>query len=207
MKRGTLMTTFTYTLKQLEELGKKDEKLNCLITKYGKIERTTTLDPFLCLLQSIISQQLSLKAASTITQRFISLVGEITPENILATSNEDLRACGLSYRKIEYIQGVAKAKLEGLPFDHLQDYTDEEVIKLLCKLKGVGVWTVEMLCIFSLERSNIFSTNDLALKKGLCKLYHLDSITKEEFTSYHTLFTPYASIASFYLWTYAHDKT
>lgn len=201
------MTTFTYTTKQLEELAMKDKRLQFLIDKYGKIERTTTPDPFVCLLQSIISQQLSLKAAATITQRIFTLLEEVTPEKFLSLSTEELRTCGLSFRKVEYIQGIAKAKLEGLPFDCLQDYSDEEIIDILTRLKGVGIWTAEMLCIFSLERLNIFSYNDLALKKGLCTLYELDSISKEEFLAYHVLFSPYASIASFYLWEYAHDQT
>ena len=172
------------------------------------IVRQTELESFACsadlflgLVQSIVSQQLSVKVADVIFRRVETLLGEITAEDLLAADSEALRGCGLSGRKVEYLRGIAEAQRTGtIDFDSLARKSDAEIIAELVKLKGVGVWTAEMLLIFALGRPDILSFNDLGIRRGIMMLNGLESLTETQFEEYRRRYSPYGTLASLCLW-------
>ncbi len=193
---------FKYTTEQLCELKTKDETLANLIDKIGMIKRETNPYTFDELMRSMVAQQISTKAAVTVSKRLKDKIG-LSAENLANANVEYIQSCGMSMIKASNIQAIAKAHLEGSI--HINDYenmTDNEIIQDLTKLRGVGEWTAEMLLLFSLNRYDILSYNDLVIRKSLCRLYGLEKITKKEFKYYKDLFSPYGSIASLYLWEY-----
>lgn len=195
------MHIFKYGLKEIEYLKKKDKKLSAAIDSIGIIEREIIPDTFIALISSIISQQISNKAYNTVWNRLLLLVCSITPENISKTDITKIQACGMSNRKAEYIKGIAEAAISGeVDFNKLHTMTDEEIIKKLSSLRGVGQWTAEMLLIFSLNRLDVVSYKDLAIRRGMMKLYGLKELKKEKFEIYKKRYSPYGSVASLYLW-------
>ena len=158
-------------------------------------------DLFYALVQSIISQQLAVKAAAAIFQRVEIHLGKITAESLLSAAFDDLRSCGLSGRKIEYLRGIADAKISGtIDFESLAMLPDAEVIKELVKLKGVGVWTAEMLLLFALGRPDVLSFHDLGIRRGIILLNGLAQLSAREFEYFRRRYAPYGSLASLYLW-------
>lgn len=195
------MNYFIYGEKEIEYLKKKDKKLAEAIDKIGMIKREIILDPFEAIITSVVGQQISNKAAVTVNSRLLELVGEIAPDNIGQASIVDIQKCGMSNRKALYIKGIAEAALDkSIDFKNLHKLSDEEIIKELTSLYGVGVWTAEMLLIFSLGRMDVLSFKDLAIVRGMMRLYGLDKITKKEFEKYRKRYSPYGSVASLYLW-------
>ena len=143
----------------------------------------------------------AVKAAAAIFGRVEHLLGEISPGNLLAADNLQLRQCGLSQRKIDYLRGIADASLSGrINFSDLAEKEDSEVIATLTTLKGVGIWTAEMLLLFALGRPDILSYNDLGIRKGIMALYNLDELSQSDFEFYRKRYSPYGSLASLYLW-------
>lgn len=200
------MNYFQYGQKEIEYLKKKDKKLSAAIDRIGMIKRKITTDPFQELISSIVSQQISNKAAETVWNRFCELIVEITPENILKVNEEAIQKCGMTMRKVTYIRGIAEAAMSGeIEFSNLHLLSDEEIIKKLSSLYGVGVWTVEMLLIFSLNRYNVVSYKDLAIRRGMMNLYGLKTLSKEQFEKYKKRYSPYGSVASLYLWELSVD--
>ena len=129
-------------------------------------------DCFVDLVQTIINQQLSDKAADTIYKRFKNLMPEVNPENVLKIKDEKIRAAGISYSKIKYIKGVAEEIVSGkLDLKKFDKQTDEIVMEELVKLNGIGPWSAEMFLMFSLGREDIFSAGDQGLKNAIKKLY------------------------------------
>ncbi|MDB5162685.1 MAG: hypothetical protein JWO54_269 [Candidatus Saccharibacteria bacterium] len=158
------------------------------------------------LVESIISQQLSVKAADTILKRFKELFSTNfpTPEDILATDIEVLRSVGLSRQKASYIKDLASRVLEGsVQFSHLDSLSNQEVIDELIQVKGVGVWTVHMFLLFCMGRLDVLPTGDLGIKNGIFKLYELtEKPTPQdmEMIALNNNWHPYESVASWYLW-------
>ena len=195
------MAVFAYGAKEIEHLRKKDKKLGLAIDRIGPIEREVDPDPISAIIGSIVSQQISNKAAETVLGRLLQSVGAITPQNLAAADASEIQKCGMSYRKAGYIMGVAQAAVtKSLDFDILATLSDEEIIKKLSALQGVGVWTAEMLLIFSLQRPNVVSFGDLAIRRGMMNLYGLKELKKDQFAVYKKRYTPYGSVASLYLW-------
>ncbi|MBP2022440.1 3-methyladenine DNA glycosylase/8-oxoguanine DNA glycosylase [Clostridium punense] len=195
------MEFFKYGEKEIEYLKKKDKKLGAAIEKIGMIQREITPNPFEALISSIVSQQISSKAAETVWNRFINVIGVVAPENIDKVSIEEIQGCGMSLRKVGYIKGIAEAAISGeVDFSTLHTLTDEEIVKKLSALKGVGVWTAEMLLIFSLCRPDVVSFGDLAIRRGMMNLYGLKELPKEKFERYKKRYSPYGTVASLYLW-------
>ncbi len=193
---------FKYTTTQLNELKDKDETLANLIDKIGMIERETNPHTFNELIRSMVAQQISTKAAITVSKRLAENIG-LSAESLASANVEDIQSCGMSMIKANNIQAIAKAHLDGsIHIDDYENMTDNEIIEDLVKLRGVGEWTAEMLLLFSLNRYDILSYNDLVIRKSICRLYGLEKITKKEFKHYKDLFSPYGSIASLYLWEY-----
>ena len=158
-------------------------------------------DLFYALAQSIVSQQLAVRAAEAIFARVAALPGGVTPAGILGASDETLRGCGLSARKAEYLRSAAEAGSSGkLDFAALAEKPDAEVIAELVKLKGVGVWTAEMLLIFALCRRDVLSYRDLGIRRGVMRLYGVPEPTEAEFEYYRKRYSPYGTLASLYLW-------
>jgi 3-methyladenine DNA glycosylase/8-oxoguanine DNA glycosylase len=201
------MKIFDYGDKEITYLGKKDKQLSKIINALGKIERQVMPNLFEALVESIIGQQISSKAAATVNQRLRDRFnGEISPEKVAATNHFYIQECGTTLKKAGYIKIAADAILYGkIKLDNFSSMTDEEIIAQLIQLPGVGVWTAEMLMIFSLQRPNIISYDDLIIRRSIMKLYKLEGLTKEQFETYKKRYHPYASIASLYLWAYGHS--
>lgn len=195
------MNYFNYGEKEINYLKKKDKVLGEAIDRIGMIKREVILDPFQGLISSIVSQQISTKAAITVGARLLDLVGEINPENIANADLEMIQKCGMSNRKALYIKGVGEAAVsKTVDFNKLHFLSDEEVTKSLTSLYGVGVWTAEMIMIFSLQRPDIVSFKDLGIRRGIMNLYGLEELTKKDFEIYKKKYSPYGSVASLYLW-------
>lgn len=195
------MEIFKYGDVELNYLKKKDKKLGAAIDRIGIIEREVIPDLFTALIKSIVGQQISSKAATTVWNRIGELLGEITPNTISLASIEEIQKCGLSMRKTNYIKGIGEAVINGtLDLNGLYELSDDEIIKQLSSLNGVGKWTAEMLLIFSMERPNVVSFGDLAIQRGIIRLYGLKELSKERFEVYKKRYSPYGSVASLYLW-------
>jgi DNA-3-methyladenine glycosylase II len=195
---------FPYGEKEIEYLKKADKKLATVIDQIGIIERPIIPDLFSALVHSIVGQQISTKAHQTIWERIQNRSGEITPAVIDNLTLEELQQCGISFRKADYIKSVAQKILRS-EFDihSLHSMSDEEVCAKLSELNGIGVWTAEMLMIFSMQRPNILSYGDLAIHRGLRMVYRHRKIDKTKFNKFWKRYTPYASVASLYLWAVA----
>jgi len=195
------MHIFEYGQKEIDYLKSKDKKLGAAIDKIGIIKRKVTPDPFEALISSVVGQQISSKAAVTVWNRLVELLGSITPESISQADISKIQVCGMSQRKAGYIKGIAEAAISGeVDFDLLHTMTDEEIIKKLSSLHGVGEWTAEMLLIFSLNRPDVVSYKDLAIRRGMMNLYGLKELPKEKFDRYKKRYSPQGSVASLYLW-------
>lgn len=195
------MQIFEYGQKEIEYLKRKDKKLAEAIERIGIIEREITPDPFTALVSSVVSQQISKKAAQTVWSRLNTLLGAVSAESIGQLTLSEIQGCGMSVRKAGYIKGIADAAISGtVDFNALYTLADEQIIKKLSSLHGVGEWTAEMLLIFSLSRPDVVSYKDLAICRGMMNLYGLKELPKEKFERYKKRYSPYGSVASLYLW-------
>ena len=191
------------------KITQKDKKALCRrAPEFREVVRKIDLDGFECmddlfpaLVRSILAQQLSVKAADTICRRVEELLGTVTPETLAAAEPDALRRCGVSARKITYLRGIADAALTGaIDFHALSRLSDAEIINELVKLKGVGVWTAEMLLIFALGRPDVLSFRDLGIRRGIMLLNGLDRLTEQDFAFYRRRYSPYGTLVSLYLW-------
>ena len=200
------MPYFTYGETEINHLKRKCKTLGAAIDRIGMVERPVWPDPFEALVYCIVSQQISSKAVKTVWNRFVSLLGSITPESILRTDPEAMQKCGMTMKKVTYIRGIAESAQSGIVnFETLALQTDEEIIKTLSSLTGVGVWTAEMILILSLCRPNVISYGDLAIRRGIMNLYGLKTLSKQQFEKYKKRYSPYNSVASLYLWVLSLD--
>ena len=195
---------FIYGSKEVEYLKSRDKVLGEIIDKIGHIDRETDTDMFSSVVHHIIGQQISTKAQTTIWNRMKEKYGEVNAETISAADSAELQSLGMTFRKAEYIKDFA-AKVHGGTFalEEVASMSDEEAIKALASLKGIGVWTAEMILLFCLQRPDIFSFDDLAIQRGLRMVYHHRKIDRKLFEKYRRRFSPYCSVASLYLWAVA----
>lgn len=195
---------FRYSSKETDYLKGKDKALAEVIDKVGHIEREIDTDLFSSVIHHIIGQQISTKAQATIWLRMSDCFGNVNAENILAAGIPKLQSFGMTFRKAEYITDFA-AKVQNGEFDlqGISKLSDEEAIKELSALKGIGVWTAEMILLFCLQRPDIFSFDDLAIQRGLRMVYHHSKIDRKLFEKYRRRFSPYCSVASLYFWAVA----
>jgi DNA-3-methyladenine glycosylase II len=192
---------FDYGTAETAYLKKSDSALGEAIERLGRVERLVIPDLFHALLYAIIGQQVSAKAAQTVWRRLQESIGDITPKKISETSVQEIQKYGMTVRKAGYIVDAAKKMNEGsFNLEELKGLSDSEVIGRLSSLNGIGTWTAEMLLINSMERQDIVSWGDLAIKRGMMKLYGNTEITKEQFDGYKKRYSPYGSVASIYLW-------
>ena len=195
---------FKYGKTEIDYLKSRDKKLAAAIDKIGYIKREVTPDIFTALVNSITGQQISNKALVTILKRLHDKFSPITPENLSRIDVQEIQLCGISMRKASYISEMAKAVAGGeVDLSKLNSMSDKEVCDYLCKLKGIGSWTAEMIMLFSMQRSDILSAKDFVILKGMRALYGHKEITPALFEKYRSRYSPYGSVASLYLWQIA----
>jgi DNA-3-methyladenine glycosylase II len=196
-----------------KQLAATDPTMAALVERVGKIDLKTRLkrrseerpsDAYGALLRAIVGQQLSTKAARTIYGRILDLFGGSTPtpEQLLEAEETDLRAAGLSGRKVEYVRDLASHVIEGeLELDRLDQLPDEEVIEEIVAVRGLGVWTAEMFLLFHLERPDVLSAGDLGIRKAIQVEYGLEEMpTPTQVIEIGERWRPHRSLASLYLW-------
>lgn len=192
---------FPYGKIEMEYLRSRDRRLGAVIDHVGFIEREVDTDIFASLLKNIAGQQISNAALKTVLARVEDLIGEYTPENVYRAGADSMRSCGMSMRKAENIVSAAKLICDGeLDLEHLRECSDEEVIAVLTSLSGIGVWTAQMMLIFCFCRADVISFGDFGIKRGIELLYDEEKLTKAKISEYAARYSPYASVASFYLW-------
>ena len=192
---------FEYGEKEISYLKSKDAKLAEVIDTLGFVEREIDTDLFSAVVHHIIGQQISTKAQATIWQRMQDALDEVNAETILSAGVSDLQALGISFRKAEYISDFARKVHTGeFDIEAVSQMSDADAISALSSLKGIGVWTAEMILLFCMQRPDIFSYDDLAIQRGLRMVYHHRRIDRKLFEKYRRRFSPYCSVASLYLW-------
>ena len=198
------MHYFQYGDTEKEYLRKKDPVLAVAMDKIGHVHREVTPDLYAALVQHIVSQQISTKSAATVWIRMCAAFGEITPHNLGRATAEAVQRCGMSMRKAEHIKEFTQTVLDGgLDLQALHAMPDEELCACLVRIKGIGVWTAEMLMTFAMQRPDIMSWDDIAIHRGLRMLYRHRRITRELFARYKKRYSPYATVACLYLWAIA----
>ena len=195
---------FEYGEKEIAWLKSRDSILGSAMGEIGHISRPVMPDLFEALIHSIVGQQISSKALATVWARIRELTDPLTPDKIAALPAEDFQKCGITMRKAGYIKDIASAVMDGgLDLSALHELDDKEVCKRLSQIKGIGVWTAEMLMTFSMQRPDVMSWDDLAIHRGLRMLYRHRNITSALFAKYKRRYSPYATVASLYLWAIA----
>ncbi len=195
--------------KATSHLSGVDDRLRIIIGKIGMISLKLNNDIFFSLVESILSQQLTPKAADSIIRRLVALFpdGSVTPDAMLGLSDDALRSCGISRQKISYIKNIAEGVLEGsISSEHFNRMSDEEIISTLVRIKGIGTWTAKMFLIFSLGRTDVLPHEDLGIINAMQRVYLLEEkpsrdIVEKIAEKWH----PYCSIASLYLWKLKDD--
>jgi len=189
------------TLKKAYSFLSKDECLKFLIDKFSKeIDITERYNESysMALAFLIIEQQVSFRAAITIKKRFIDKVSNLSNDEIINLSDENLQSIGISYRKVEYIKNVFKY-FKNFKYD-FDNASNDNVISELIKIKGIGLWSSEMFLIFVLLRIDIFSKGDLALMNSIKKNYNIDLKQTDELDRLIDSWSPYKTVASLLLW-------
>ena len=199
-----MTTYFEYGEKEINYLKARDRRLAEVMEKAGMIKREIIPGFFAALVHSIVGQQISTKAHRTVWGRVKAALGEVTPENVLKLTPEELQGAGLSFRKVTYIRSAAQKIISGeFSVERLYGMSDSEVEASLSQLEGVGRWSAQMLMLFSMGRPDILSFQDLGIQRGLRMLYGHKKITPELFEKYRKRYSPYCSVASLYLWAVA----
>ena len=183
-------------------LVSKDKKLGKIITNYPKDFLFSKSDPFYTLARSIVGQQISVKAAQAVWDRYESKVKNVTPHRTLKMHFMTLKACGLSRQKTLYLKSLAKAFINNeINPNKWSNYSDEEIISELIQIKGVGRWTAEMFLIFYLLRPNIFPSTDIGLLRAISINYNLKyPLKNSDIKKFKRKWIPWSTAATWYLW-------
>ena len=191
-----------YWDKAKRSLARRDPVMAAIIRRYPRIHLEPRGDPFHTLARAIVGQQISVKAAQSVWNRYAGLVSVVSPEHTLKVKTKDLRSCGLSGRKCEYICDLAQRFADGLVHvHHWPDMSDEDVITDLVQVRGIGRWTAEMFLMFNLLRPDVFPLGDLGLRKGLQVAYHGGrKVSLKTLQSRGETLRPWRSMATWYLW-------
>ena len=191
----------------LKQLAQLDSDLAQALQRYGAPAPRQRPEGFETFLSTIISQQISTAAANTIMNRVRATLPSLTPEGLDQVTDAALRAAGLSTRKIEYARGLALATQTGtLLIDQLSGLEDAQVIEHITRLRGFGVWSAEIYCLFSLGRPDIFPADDLALQIALARLKGLEvKPTPKAARALTQHWQPYRSAGTLFLWHYYHE--
>lgn len=196
------MFTPAYWTEARKHLVKKDRVMKRLIPQFGDVCLETRGDAFTTLARSVVGQQISVKAAQTVWGKFVKLPEQMAPQNVLKLKVDDMRAAGLSARKVEYLVDLA------LHFDagklHVQaweEMDDEAIIAELVAIRGIGRWTAEMFLIFHMMRPNVLPLDDVGLINGISQNYFSgDPVSRSEAREVAAAWAPFCSVATWYIW-------
>jgi 3-methyladenine DNA glycosylase/8-oxoguanine DNA glycosylase len=202
-----VMEYFSYGKTEIEALKAADVILGAAIDRLGHPNQPLMPDLFVSLINCVISQQISTKAANTVQNRTVNRCGGVvTPEQIIQLSEEDIQSLGMSRKKARYIREIALAFVSGqINVNKLRNAEKDQIIMELTALPGIGIWTAEMVMLHSLQHPDICSWNDLGIRRGMMQLYGMKTISKTEFKELRRHYSPYGSVASIYLWAIAHQ--
>jgi len=185
-----------------KHLMKKDRVMKRLIPQFGQACLQSRGDAFATLARSVVGQQISVKAAQTVWDRFAKLPAQITPTQVLKLKIDDMRAAGLSARKVEYIVDLALHFDNGMV--HVDAWTgmdDEAIIAELIAIRGIGRWTAEMFLIFHLMRPNVLPLDDVGLINGISQCYFSgDVVSRSDAREVALAWAPYRTVATWYIW-------
>lgn len=188
----------------IAHLSHADTVLLQEVKRHGELPWPPERPHFDALCRAIIGQQLSTKAAATISQRFEAWAegaGGLKPTLVLHTTIDDLRALGLSGQKVTYIAALAEAWSTQAKLHRLEELEDEEVVRALTAIKGIGEWTAQMFLLFTLRRPDVFAPRDLGIKKAMERLYGLSMASSDrELVAFSERWSPYRSLACRHLW-------
>jgi DNA-3-methyladenine glycosylase II len=186
----------------ITHLKRCDPVLAAIIERVGPFALTYRDPTFEAMVRAIAFQQLNGKAAATIFNRLVACAGGITPENILALTEERMRACGLSGQKLAYIRDLAaKAQSGEVDFARLSEMPDEEVIEHLTRVKGIGVWSAQMFLMFALRRPDVMPTADYGIRVAIQKAYRKRKLPDPKtILKISAPWQPWRSVACWYLW-------
>jgi DNA-3-methyladenine glycosylase II len=183
-------------------LGRADPVLRAVIKAHPKVHLQPRGEPFFTLARAIVGQQISVKAAQSVWNRFETCVLRVSPENVLRRKRQELRACGLSDRKVEYVADLAQHFADGRIHVHKwPEMDDEAIIAELVEVRGIGRWTAEMFLIFNLLRPDVFPLDDLGLQKGIRVAYFGGrKVSVRTMKRLGETWRPWRSVATWYLW-------
>ena len=202
MSDGIELVTPEYWEEARKYLTRRDRVMKRLIPQFGTACLQSRGDAFTTLARSIVGQQISVKAAQSVWERFSALPKRMTPANVLKLKVDDMRAAGLSARKIEYLVDLALHFDSGLVHvDSWKDMSDELIIEELVAIRGIGRWTAEMFLIFHLMRPNVLPLDDIGLINGISKNYFSgETVSRSEAREVAAAWNPYCSVATWYIW-------
>lgn len=183
-------------------LSKRDRVMKRLIPRFGPACLESRGDAFVTLARSVVGQQISVKAAQTVWERFAGLVPAMTPQQVLALGVEDMRSAGLSARKVEYLKDLsAHFDQDKLHLQAWHGMDDEAIISELLAIRGIGRWTAEMFLIFHLMRPNVLPLDDVGLVNGISKCYFSgESVSRSDVREVAAAWAPFCSVATWYIW-------
>ena len=185
-----------------KHLMKKDRVMKRLIPQFGDATLQTRGDAFTTLARSIVGQQISVKAAQTVWDRFAKLPRKVTPANVLKLKVDDMRAAGLSARKVEYLVDLAlKFDAGAVHVKSWEEMDDEAIIAELVAIRGIGRWTAEIFLMFHLMRPNVLPLDDVGLINGISKNYFSgEAVSRSDAREVAAAWSPYCSVATWYIW-------
>lgn len=202
MSKASVIVTPAYWAEACAHLSRKDRVMKKIIPQFGDAVLESRGDAFVTLARSIVGQQISVKAAQSVWDKFAKLSRKLTPAGVLKLKVDDMRAAGLSARKVEYLVDLA------LHFDagsvHVkgwQDMPDEDIIAELVAIRGIGRWTAEMFLIFHLMRPNVLPLDDVGLINGISKNYFSgEPVSRSDAREVAQAWNPYSTVATWYIW-------
>ena len=197
-----VLATPDYWAEACKHLVKKDRVMKRLIPQFGDAALQTRGDAFTTLARSIVGQQISVKAAQTVWDRFAKPPRNVTPANVLKLKVDDMRAAGLSARKVEYLVDLAlKFDAGAVHVKSWEEMDDEAIIAELVAIRGIGRWTAEIFLMFHLMRPNVLPLDDVGLINGISKNYFSgESVSRSDAREVAAAWSPYCSVATWYIW-------
>ena len=197
-----IIATPEYWAEACKPLVKKDRVMKRLIPQFGEASLQSRGDAFVTLARSIVGQQISVKAAQTVWDRFAKLPRKITPVNVLKLKVDDMREAGLSARKVEYLVDLALNFDNGaLNVKKWSEMSDDDIIDELVAIRGIGRWTAEMFLMFHLMRPNVLPLDDVGLINGISRNYFSgEAVSRSEAREVAAAWAPYCSVATWYIW-------
>ena len=182
-------------------LARRDPVLAAIMRRHPRVHLEPRGEPFHTLTRAIVGQQISVKAAQSVWNRVTGLIADVSPDSVLSVKRRELRACGLSDRKVEYIADLARHFADGAVHVHRwPQMGDEEVIADLVQVRGIGRWTAEMFLMFNLLRPDVFPLADLGLQKAIRLAYFKRQAALRTMAKLGENWRPWRSVATWYLW-------